>query len=337
MTKVIFETPTTLDLNALTVFGLSAKPCSINPIGYFGTGLKYAMAILAREGCGVELFIGNDKYKLRVSDAGFRGKIFHSIELVGDKKTIQLPFTTELGKNWELWQAFRELYCNTLDESGTTYIDNNIEPIENKTIITVENEEFVEIFEDRFNQVFLEDADTFSIDGVQIIAKESEYIYFRGVRVMKTDKPCLNTYNILSHVTLTEDRTAAYEWSVKDTIQEALKLEENKEVLENALNSSDTYWENSFDYYMESNSDISEAFKEVGSSSSNQKVKRDVYKTTDEYKQAQREEEEAKKKQHFSSKLIYFLENDLELDFTELAYINKEELITILKDHLEYV
>src|SRR5690606_13817094 len=30
----------------------------------------------------------------------------------------------ELGKHWELWQAYRELHCNTQDEGGTTILVN---------------------------------------------------------------------------------------------------------------------------------------------------------------------------------------------------------------------
>lgn len=336
MTKVIFETPTILDLNALTVFGLSAKPASHNPIGYFGTGLKYAMAILAREQCDVTIYIGLKEYKLQVKDSGFRGKAFKSIELVSGNEKIQLPFTTELGKNWELWQAFRELYCNTIDENGSSYIeDREIVPSDNKTIISVASDEFVDIFEDRYNQVFLEDADTISTSGVQIIAKESDYVYFRGIRVMKLDKLSLNTYNILSHVTLTEDRTAAYEYSVKDTIQNALRLEANKDVLENALNCNDNYWESEFHYSIYDDEDTSNNFKEVATACSNQVVKSAVYKVSSEYKEAQEQEKQDNRDAHFCSDLIYYLKNDLELDFAKIAVKNKEELIEILEEHLD--
>lgn len=337
MSKVIFETPTILDLNALTVFGLSAKPASHNPIGYFGTGLKYAMAILAREQCEVSIYIGLKEYKLQVKDNGFRGKMFQSIELVSDDERVQLPFTTELGKDWELWQAFRELYCNTIDENGSTYIDEKkVETYIGRTIISVASEEFAGIFEDRYNQVFLEDADTISTTGVQILPKESDYVYFRGIRVMKTDKPCLNTYNILSPVTLTEDRTAAYPFSVKSTIQDALREEENSKVLEQALNAGEERWESDFEYHVVDYVDVSEEFKIVASTSKNQKVKTAVYKISDEYKNQQRQEKENKIQAHFCHSLIQLLEKDLQEDFVKVAVDNKDELKEILEDHLQY-
>ena len=243
---------------------------------------------------------------------------------------------TELGKNWDLWQAFRELYCNTIDENGSIYTeDGDIEPIENKTIIEVDSEEFADIFEDRYNQVFLEDADTLSTSGVQIIAKPSDYIYYRGIRVFKTDKPCLNTYNILSHVTLTEDRTASSEWQIKDAIQDALKLEENSNILENALNCNENYFESDFNYYIYEEGDISESFKDVATNCSNQAVKSAVYKVSDEYRQKQEQEKQDNKEQHFCTDLIYYLKNDLYVDFNESCGKNKEELIEILENHLD--
>ena len=52
MTYVIFENPGTLDPRALTIMGLNAKE-NTNPIGYFGTGFKYGVAIALRDNCNV--------------------------------------------------------------------------------------------------------------------------------------------------------------------------------------------------------------------------------------------------------------------------------------------
>jgi hypothetical protein len=46
MTSLVFRTPGVLDLRALTTFGMSSKPNSTSPIGIFGTGLKYAVAVM---------------------------------------------------------------------------------------------------------------------------------------------------------------------------------------------------------------------------------------------------------------------------------------------------
>ena len=57
----------------------------------------------------------------------------------------QLPFTTELGKNWEVWQAYRELHSNTLDESGVI----TDKKVHNDTVIEVEGSAIEKEYADR--------------------------------------------------------------------------------------------------------------------------------------------------------------------------------------------
>ena len=47
--------PGLIDLHGITTFGVCAKPEAENPIGYFGTGLKYALAFFLGEGLKLEL------------------------------------------------------------------------------------------------------------------------------------------------------------------------------------------------------------------------------------------------------------------------------------------
>lgn len=58
---IIFHNPGELDIRAVTTFGLSVKK-SDNPIGQFGTGLKYAIAVALRHGCDVEICAGRERY-----------------------------------------------------------------------------------------------------------------------------------------------------------------------------------------------------------------------------------------------------------------------------------
>jgi hypothetical protein len=60
--QLVFETPGLIDLRAFTVMGFNAKPATENPIGYFGTGLKYAISVLCRLGTKPVVWIGQDKY-----------------------------------------------------------------------------------------------------------------------------------------------------------------------------------------------------------------------------------------------------------------------------------
>src|SRR5690606_20364037 len=120
-----------------------------NPIGMFGTGLKYAIAVLLRNGNCIEITNKDKTYSFSIHDIDFRGKSFQQILCNGKK----LPFTTEYGKNWELWQAYRELHSNTVDEEGISFIG---EPMDEGTSIVVYGESFVKCVENH-NDYFVGD------------------------------------------------------------------------------------------------------------------------------------------------------------------------------------
>jgi hypothetical protein len=96
-----------------------------NPIGQFGTGLKYAVAVILRHGGTVRLFIETEEYEFYVHEKDFRGKELQTVRMRKRHGTLarwmssrQLPFTLNYGRNWELWQAYRELESNARDERG---------------------------------------------------------------------------------------------------------------------------------------------------------------------------------------------------------------------------
>ena len=97
---VIFENSGEIDTRLISSFGVNVKE-NDSPIGYFGTGLKYALAILMREKVSVEIAIGERLLKVGTSEETIRRVKFSFITLGGEV----LNFTTELGKNWELWMA----------------------------------------------------------------------------------------------------------------------------------------------------------------------------------------------------------------------------------------
>lgn len=251
---VVFKTPGLIDIRAFTHFGVNSKPNSTNPIGYFGTGLKYAIAVLVRHKLRPVVWIGTTKYTFKATSKKFRDREFdfvimikedHGINFSGilKKRQYSLPFTTELGKNWELWQAFRELESNTRDESGETFI---LDPIAIKdepyavacTHIVVEGEKFVQEYLDR-DKTFLPEGLTMreGMDILQVFERPSQHVYYRGLRVMDLpeDEPSANTYNILREVELTEDRTVKHDFEVRDIIASYLTSRAPKSVVTRAF------------------------------------------------------------------------------------------------------
>jgi len=232
---IYFGTPGPLDPRAVLTFGLSAKETE-NPIGYFGTGLKYALAILAREGARVTI----NGVPIRKIPSTFRGKAFDELAL-GE---LKLPFTTELGKNWKLWMAFRELYSNTLDERGAI----SDRPVQFETIIAVDSSAFEELYHRRF-EFFIrpERKPLYSNDVLEIYEGETNSVFLKGIKVFETAKHCNFTYNFLRKLTLSEERTADY-FSITNHAGTGLAACTNKAILRKVLIAGSQDFEHHFNY-----------------------------------------------------------------------------------------
>lgn len=262
--SVVFETSSLIPIEAFTTMGINSKPNSINPIGFFGTGLKYAVAVLCRLKIPVTVWIGKDQYVFYTTEKDFRGKTFSMVRMKKRKGLFSkwtyhnLPFTTELGKNWELWQVFRELEANTRDENGSTYEwATEYIPIDGATAIIVESDDFVEEYNKRF-ETFLQ-TDKYQLahedENLQIFRKESKHLYYRGMRVHTLEHPSLFTYNLKIQSELTEDRTLKYFYTASGRIQDALlRSVKDPQVLSRVVSASDGFFEGrmnfQYDYSM---------------------------------------------------------------------------------------
>ena len=270
MPSVIFSTPGLLDLRALTTMGISAK-LGENPIGMFGTGLKYAIAVVLRDGGSIEAYIGREStLKFFTKEESFRGKTFQFIYYQAELGApVSLGITTELGKGWEPWMAVRELESNTRDEGGSSWIEESErfaiaqEPNVTKLVVTCES--FTQAFRN-LHEVFLSSkplARGTSAAAHAIPKEPCKTIYYRGVRCGTTDKPTLYAWNILSGQQLTEDRTFKYGWLAVDVIRQFVFSCDDREIIHKVLTAKDGFMEQAIDfnvgYSLES---MSEAFKD---------------------------------------------------------------------------
>lgn len=226
---VVFQNKGVLDARFITSFGVSVKTGD-SPIGYFGTGLKYAIAVLLREGCEIKIYTGQETWQFSIKTSELRGKEFDFIQMTRISndgvlfQEVELPFTTELGKNWKMWQAFRELYCNCLDEGGTIYGENPPYFVnESATTIVVTGGKIDEEYKNR-HKVFLDREAFVNNEICSIHSGTSDAIYYRGVRACELKHESLFTYNIHNSVDLTEDRTIKYDWEIKSNIVTSIML-----------------------------------------------------------------------------------------------------------------
>lgn len=256
-----------LQIEFLTTMGVNVKE-SDNAIGYFGTGLKYAIAVMLRETVDFKLYIGTNEYTFYTQEKTLRDKTFHYCYMKGPHDSINLQFTTEFGKNWDLWQAYRELHSNTLDENGMIYIDETIRPTETSTTFIINNENLFEV-----KDVFLNYNNPklcFANDEIEIYEGSSNHIYYKGIRAKDLNSQSKYTYNILRNSTLTEDRLLCYDFSIKECINNALiemastEIDNNsKNIIKDIVTSDNSSFEGDLNMLYNKNKTVTEDFINV--------------------------------------------------------------------------
>lgn len=242
---VIFENLGEIDPLMIRTFGVSVKE-SDNPIGFFGTGLKYALAILLRTNHTVLIQSGERILAFGTREAVLRKQPFNLITMDGDP----LGFTDAVGKTWEVWMAYRELYCNCRDENGEIYSAHEIpEPTAGITRVVVCGEEFLTQHEHR-DVFILEGKPVLELDGCEIHQGESRGIFYRGMLVYHMPKAQLSrfTYNLTRPVDLTEDRTAKYPSFLPMYLAASILGAEDDSFLRELLVLPNQYYEHHFDF-----------------------------------------------------------------------------------------
>ena len=260
MKSVIFDNRGEIDVLAITTFGVNVKEVD-NPIGYFGTGLKYAIAVLLRCKCKIRISSGEDVYEFGTETEQVRGVDFEFVTMNGQR----LGFTTELGRNWEPWMAYRELHCNTTDEHGAINktMWTKFEPRKGRTIVQVAGHEVMVAYEKRSHYILGERQLQTSGRRADAYHGQAAGIFYRGIRIKDLHETIsLKRYDITAAVQLTEDRTAKYDHELTFPIMELILRSENKPFLREVLAAEHGFYEYEFNY-MNSTSDPGDAFLDV--------------------------------------------------------------------------
>jgi hypothetical protein len=258
---ILFENTGAIDMRAAITLGASIKQGS-NPIGLFGTGAKYAIAVILREGGKITVFSGRKKHEFTTARRKIRGQPFKMIMHNGQ----ELQLTTDYGKTWAPWQAFRELYSNVLDEGGSARHVEDGEKIKGEpgtTRIYVEGAGMDDLLANKAD-IFLEGEPLYRIPGVDVFAGESNLVYYRGLRAHEIKQKARFTYSLTQRTDLTEDRTIKYGILVPGWITKAIVECDHAELIEAALTAQDGF-EHTFDYKDAASAKISKTFLRVAS------------------------------------------------------------------------
>lgn len=178
---------TEIESQAFTMIGASTKRDDDSKIGFFGSGLKYSIAVLLNHGIDFKVYSGLKRIDIRTEKETFRGQEFDRIYINGEKTSM----TKQMGIDWKLWFCIREIYCNAMDEGKCS-----MEIIgENEILPEVGQTNFFIHFDDRFDDFFQNIGRYFSKERRDLMfscggeypmkiffGDENEIIYRRGVQ-----------------------------------------------------------------------------------------------------------------------------------------------------------
>jgi hypothetical protein len=250
---LLIENKGEIDINALILMGGSTKRDSTTSIGYYGSGNKYAIALLLKHEIGLKIYAGEKEVVLTTEDVSFREKSFKKI-LVDGKET---SLTTDMGPQWDIWMTVREFVSNAIDE-GTNNIVPSTTTVSGKegyTRIYVEHVQEIQDVVNNWNLYFSFDRTDaiVEIDNKRIYPNICErhacVLYRRGIR-------CQNEGTSLFHYDLpnfqiNESRVIDKMWRAKEEITKMVVCHATKEIAEDILKKAfkeDNYTETCLEY-----------------------------------------------------------------------------------------
>lgn len=262
---VCFTNAGEIDAASITCFGVSVKEGD-SPIGFFGTGLKYAIAVLLRLKHKVTILSGDKCFEFGLRPKIVRGVEFSFVSMIEDGgDPVTLGFTTELGKQWEAWMAYREIACNCKDEGGHAFIPTSSAEIHSpgSTTVVVSGDEFYMAHGNRHHYLLETPAQMVS-DSVEIRNEGSCSFFYRGVRVQQMPRPGLFTYNSIGKMELTEDRTLKNQWEAEYTARRAILRSSDEAFIRTCVTADESTLEGGMDYHGWSIAPSSQFLKVVG-------------------------------------------------------------------------
>ena len=237
MRKLLIANIGEVEEEALTLLGASTKRGDSSKIGMFGSGNKYALSYLKRNGIGFEIYSGLTKIYIGTSKVSLRGNEFEVFTVNGKQTSI----TTEFGKDWKLWEALRELYSNAIDEGLTEFkMVDETAPEDGKTHIYIDEGQALKDFMLDFDLYFTRYRKPIyeSEHGAiyQKLGKKAN-IYRKGIKVLETEKSSVYDYDLPS-IRIDENRRASYTWEITEQLWRLLMTCNDSSIIRRAITDS---------------------------------------------------------------------------------------------------
>lgn len=273
---VNFITPTKISLIDITSMGDSSKREDEKTLGMFDSGLKYSIALLLRAGVNLSISTNGEdiihesydeptietyNFDTYLSECTNTGKKKELIKVIctntplgghamsqydmrepsaSTEEEIKTGFAKNLGHNWELWMALRELWSNMLDEGGYV-VEGSFDELDvNGTIVTLEFDETNVFYEVWVNKhLYINQSEPLFIlsDSVECLSNEEGYlrIYKQNILVYENkEKPSRFAWNI-KFGTIDERRILSNVYQVEQEIANSITQTTNREFLESII------------------------------------------------------------------------------------------------------
>lgn len=242
MSKVYleFKNAGEIDINALRLLGASSKETDNTKIGFWGTGLKYSIAVLLRESIDIKVFSGLKEIKIGKRKTKMRGDTYEVMTVNGTPTSV----TTRMGKDWEPWFAVRELYANMKDEGNEKIeVTDSPQGLKGTTRIFIEFNDSMKAIFDNLPEYFSFNREVKYEAGLDKLykrhKKDAGILYRRGFKIGE-QKGTLFDYD-LHDIQINETRTVKYNFQVSEYIGKLWRTYSSLEGLRRLINTRN--WE----------------------------------------------------------------------------------------------
>ena len=141
-----------------------------------------------------------------------------------------------------MWQAYRELYCNTLDESGVI-TDKCVKASPTTTVVTVTGKKFYDTHQKR-DEIILLSEPLHTTDHVHLHSGHTPAIFYKTIKVHEElDKRFYYSYDLQDSIELTEDRTIKHTFYIQSRLGRTI-MGDNKGIIKAMLTVPQGYYEN---------------------------------------------------------------------------------------------
>lgn len=265
---VLIQNAGEIDPRAFSLLGISVKEID-DPIGMFGSGLNYSVALAAREGVEVVVFSGTKRIEFCQIPTEFRGRRTQRIDVLVEDEVIPTSITTDFGKHdWnDHWLILREFFANAADEGSHVLRLADEDPVGEPGCSRV----FIQITP-RLRQVvdnleyYIRSTGLIEETGTgRIYSRLGEKcrIYKQGIFVTELPVSSLYDYDLFD-LNLTESRTATVSdirWAIAELLA-TCSLERRVEFIKAVTNTQEKLIERDL-YYHDWNKSVVQKWREA--------------------------------------------------------------------------